>query len=50
MLGYTKTDSKYPIMGRKGVGIYATYCTGNRAGSETDDGKIIKTGTKKMKR
>ena len=36
MPGYSKTDSKYPIKGRKGDEIYAIYRTGSRAGSEAD--------------
>ena len=36
MPGYAKTDSKYPIKGRKGAEIYAIYCTGSRAGSKAD--------------
>ena len=36
MPGYSKTDSKYPIMGRKGAEIYAIYRTRSRAGSEAD--------------
>lgn len=36
MPGYSKTDSKYPITGRKGAEIYAIYRTGSRAGSEAD--------------
>lgn len=31
-----KFNHKYPIMGRKGVEIYAIYCNGSRAGSEAD--------------
>ena len=36
MPGYSKTDSKYPITGRKGAEIYAIYRTGSRAGSKAD--------------
>lgn len=36
MSEYSKTDSKYPITGRKGAEIYDIYCTGSRAGSEAD--------------
>lgn len=36
MPGYAKTDSKYPITGRKGAEIYAIYRTGSRAGSKAD--------------
>ena len=36
MPGYAKTDSKYPIKGRKGAEIYAIYRTGSRAGSKAD--------------
>lgn len=36
MPGYSKTDSKYPITGRKGAEIYAIYRTGSRAGGEAD--------------
>ena len=36
MPGYSKTDSKYPIMGRKGAEIYAIYRTGSRAGGKAD--------------
>lgn len=36
MPGYSKTDSKYPITGRKGAEIYAIYCTGSRAGGKAD--------------
>lgn len=36
MPGYAKSDSKYPITGRKGAEIYAIYRTGSRAGSKAD--------------
>lgn len=36
MPGYSKTDSKYPITGRKGAEIYAIYRTGSRAGGKAD--------------
>lgn len=36
MPGYVKSDSKYPITGRKGAEIYAIYRAGSRAGSKAD--------------